>query len=451
MPGTFSYTPAAGAILVAGNNQSLSVAFTPTDTTDYTTATATATINVLPATPTISWAKPANIVYGAALSATQLDATASVPGTFSYTPAAGAILGVGNNQSLSVAFTPTDATDYTTATATATINVLPATPTISWAKPANIVYGAALSATQLDATASVSGTFSYTPAAGAILGVGNNQTLSVAFTPTDTTDYTTATATATINVLPATPTISWAKPANIVYGAALSATQLDATASVPGTFSYTPAAGAILGAGNNQTLSVAFTPTDTTDYTTATATATINVLPATPTISWAKPANIVYGAALSATQLDATASVPGTFRYTPAAGAILGAGNNQTLSAAFTPTDTTDYTTATATATINVLPATPTISWAKPANIVYGAALSATQLDATASVPGTFSYTPAAGASWAPATTRACRSPSRPPTRPTTPRPPRRRRSTSCQRRPRSPGPSRRTSSTARP
>ena len=96
------------------------------------------------------------------------------------------------------------------------------------------------------------------------------------------------------------PTITWANPANIVYGTALSATQLDATANVPGTFAYTPAAGTVLTAGNDQTLSVTFTPTDTTDYTTATATAFINVLQATPTITWANPANIVYGTALSA-------------------------------------------------------------------------------------------------------------------------------------------------------
>ena len=46
----------------------------------------------------------------------------------------------------------------------------------------------------------------------------------------------------------------------------MSATQLEATASVPGTFVYTPAAGTVLGAGNSQTLSVTFTPTDTADY-----------------------------------------------------------------------------------------------------------------------------------------------------------------------------------------
>jgi beta-glucanase (GH16 family) len=83
-----------------------------------------------PATPVITWATPAGIVYGTALSATQLDATASVPGTFVYTPAAGAVLAVGS-QILSVTFTPTDTTDYKTATGTATLMVNPTAPTIS--------------------------------------------------------------------------------------------------------------------------------------------------------------------------------------------------------------------------------------------------------------------------------------------------------------------------------
>ena len=67
-----------------------------------------------------------------------------------------------------------------------------------------------------------------------------------------------------------TPTITWSNPADIVYGTALDATQLDATASVPGTFAYSPAAGTVLKAGDTQTLSVTFTPTDTTDYTSTT-------------------------------------------------------------------------------------------------------------------------------------------------------------------------------------
>jgi hypothetical protein len=66
------------------------------------------------------------------------------------------------------------------------------------------------------------------------------------------------------------PTITWPTPVPIAYGTPLSGTQLDASANVAGTFVYTPPAGTVLGAGS-QTLSVLFTPTDTVDYTTATA------------------------------------------------------------------------------------------------------------------------------------------------------------------------------------
>jgi len=143
------------------------------------------------------------------------------------------------------------------------------------------------------------------------------------------------------------PAITWAAPAAITYGAALSSTQLDATANVPGSFSYSPAAGTILTAGT-QTLSVTFTPTDTKDYTTASATALLTVNQATPVITWPAPSDIVQGTALSATQLNATANTAGSFNYSPPSGTTMSSTGGFTLSTTFTPTDTTDYTTATA-------------------------------------------------------------------------------------------------------
>ncbi len=239
-----------------------------------------------------------------------------------------------------------------------------ATPGITWANPAAITYGTALGLTQLDATANVAGTFVYTPSAGAVLGAGT-QTLSVAFTPSDTTDYTSASATVTLVVNKATPVITWANPAAVTYGAALGPAQLDATANVAGTFVYTPAAGTVLGAGT-QMLSVAFTPSDTTDYASASATVTLVVNKAMPVVTWATPASITAGTALGATQLDATASVPGSFIYSPPAGTVLSAGN-QPLSVSFTPTDTVDYTNGSASVVLVVNPAgktTPVITWA---------------------------------------------------------------------------------------
>ena len=98
----------------------------------------------------------------------------------------------------------------------------------------------------------------------------------------------------------------------ITYGTPLSAAQLDATAivngiSVPGTFAYTPAVGTVLFAGSGQTLNVTFTPDDTTDFTTASGSTTIDVLKATPTIS-VSGADVTYDGMIHAATATITRS-----------------------------------------------------------------------------------------------------------------------------------------------
>jgi hypothetical protein len=332
--------------------------FTASDGT-LTTAT-TNSFKVTQGTPTISWASPAPITYGTALSATQLDATASVAGTFAYSPAVGTILSAGTNETLSVTFTPSDTTDYATASGSTTISVSQAASVVSWAKPSAIPFGTPLSSTQLDATANVPGSFVYSPAAGTLLGAGTGQVLNVTFTPADSVDYSSATGSTIIAIQRAAPVVTWSNPASIPYGTALGNTQLNATAGISGTFVYSPAAGTVLGLGSNQSLSVTFTPDDQTDYKAVTASVAINVVQATPVITWANPAPITYGTALGSAQLDATASVPGSFVYSPAAGTILNPGTGQTLGVSFTPSDTSDYTNASATVSIDVTGVTAT-------------------------------------------------------------------------------------------
>jgi hypothetical protein len=111
------------------------------------------------------------------------------------------------------------------------------------------------------------------------------------------------------------PTIAWPPPSPITNPTPLTAIQLDATANVPGTFVYTPAAGSVLPAGT-QTLKVTFTPTDTTDYNPATAVVSITVNPAPDAYVYvsAKPDNTgnveiyAYGAASDGT----LTAVPGS-------------------------------------------------------------------------------------------------------------------------------------------
>jgi hypothetical protein len=74
-----------------------------------------------------------------------------------------------------------------------------ATPSLTWNAPAAIGYGTALGASQFNASATVAGNFTYTPAVGTILPVGNH-TLNVVFTPADSGNYTIASLDASIQV-----------------------------------------------------------------------------------------------------------------------------------------------------------------------------------------------------------------------------------------------------------
>jgi hypothetical protein len=112
--------------------------------------------------------------------------------------------------------------------------------------------------------------------------------------------------------LPSTPAvITWANPADITYGTLLSATQLNATANVPGTFVYNPPVGARLQAGHAELLGVTFQPDDTIDYSYASTSVTINVNPKPLTVAGIMAENKVYDGTTAATFSTASASLVG--------------------------------------------------------------------------------------------------------------------------------------------
>lgn len=192
----------------------------------------------------------------------------------------------------------------------------------------------------------------------------------------------------------------------------LTSTQLSATTTVGGTWVYSPPAGTLLNAGNGQTLSVTFTPTDTTDYTTAAAQVTINVTPATPTFSNLTPSPFVsYGTVTLGGKLAAGAMIPsggtvtitaGTASATAAVasdGTFSAALNTQALNASTTPytisygfSGTANFATASdKSTTLTILPLAQTINFTPPASpVTYG--VSPITLSATASSGLAVSY-----------------------------------------------------------
>jgi Bacterial Ig-like domain (group 3) len=342
------------------------------------------------AQPVITW-QPAPFPYGP-LPVSVLNATATLfgspaTGTFVYTfVSGGATITAGQiypagTYPVQVAFTPSGTT--TPYTLGATLQINPATPVLTWATPAPIFTSTALSATQLDATAkgvtgaALPGAFVYNPAAGTTFAAGS-QVLKTTFTPTDTANYTTATAQVNIQVnAPTAASIAiHASAATITFGQSVMFTAVvtgtdgkpfsggTATFTVDGTgigsATIVNGSGSVTAAsvgGGTHQIGVSYTDSSTPQPLTNSTTLTVNK--ATPTLAWATPAAITASTALGGTQLDATATgvtaaaLPGAFAYTPASGTMLSVGAH-VLSTIFTPSDTVDYTTASAQVTIQV-------------------------------------------------------------------------------------------------
>lgn len=171
------------------------------------------------ATPIIRWATPADIFYGVALGEDQLNATADISGSFNYAPDDGAVLPAGD-QTLAVTFLPSDTTDYTSAMATVQLRVNRAAPALAWATPGEITYGTVLGAAQLNATADISGGFTYAPVVGTLLNAGPAQTLTATFAPDDTANYQGATISTLITVRPVNASITVSGYTGVYDGAA---------------------------------------------------------------------------------------------------------------------------------------------------------------------------------------------------------------------------------------
>ncbi len=245
----------------------------------------------------ISWQTPADIVYGTPLGSQQLNATANVPGVFTYNPPLGTLLNSGNGRILSVLFTPEDSVTFGPAATTVPINVLKAPQTVTFEDPGQKVFGDPPFAVTATASSGMQILYVVMSGPGRNTGNGNVITLTGAgvvvvraiqlgggnYLPAPYVDL-------SIIVEKATPVVTWPNPADIACGTPLGAAQLNATASVQGTFTYSPPAGTVLDVGA-QILNVTFLPTDSANYKTVTASVNLNVYKGEQTIWVGPPGN----------------------------------------------------------------------------------------------------------------------------------------------------------------
>jgi hypothetical protein len=269
-----SSSPQTVNLLESGNQEYSAGSFTQTDTTDYTLAPTASTDCVL------SSSGSGTVAIGGACALT----ASYTPTTFSVTTDTVTFTGNLSNAALT---TPSSIQLTLSGPATAPAS----TTTLGAFSPASPIYGqpVTLSATVAGATLAPAGsvvftvdssTYKATLVNGSASTVVNGLTAgshSVSAAYISSNGYASSTSsTASLLVGQATPIVTWAAPAAITYGTALSATQFDASASVGGTLTYSPLAGTVLGVGT-QTLSVLFTPSDKTDYQSVTQTVLLTV------------------------------------------------------------------------------------------------------------------------------------------------------------------------------
>ena len=369
--------------------------------TNYTLNLVSGILTIGESVATVSWTNPAPILYGTALSSLQLNATASIPGNFTYIPSLGTAPNSGTN-TLCVHFVPTDTADYGTITNTVTLLVLPAPMTVTAAN-ANRSYGQ----TNPIFTGTINGitngdnlTASYTCSAISNSPAGIYSIAPNLVDPDNRqTNYAITLINGTLTVAQTIPTILWTNPVPVIYGTSLCASQLNANASVPGTYAYTPTNGTILGVGTN-TISLAFTPSDALDFSPVTAAISLIVSPAQLTVTAANEsrsfgrenpsftgtiAGVTNGDNITATYICSATndSPPGQYSIMPQ---LMDPSGRQT-----------NYTISLINGTLTVAPTTPTIVWINPAPIVYGTPLGANELNAGTSTQGAFSYFPTNG------------------------------------------------------
>jgi glucuronoarabinoxylan endo-1,4-beta-xylanase len=146
---------------------------------------------------------------------------------------------------------------------------------------------------------------------------------------------------------------------------------LNARANVPGTYTYSPAAGVKPEVGV-QTLSLTFTPQDTSRYSASTVVRRLTVHKAQPPVRWDLPAAVLQGSALTPSQISTApyaiygiqgAADPAS--YMTADGRPLGTATTATAGSAlilatFVPRDTAHYTSSVISTTLTIKPASTT-------------------------------------------------------------------------------------------
>jgi hypothetical protein len=406
-----SYTTPVTAVDNSGASYSVSVS-----NVVNTASSRNASLTVTPLTPALAFAPVSTKIYGSAAFA--VGASSASAGAVSYSVVSGPATLAGNTVSVTgtgavvLAATQAAAGNYAAATATISFLVNPATPTLTFTQPpaATYTYGAA--AFPVIASSASNGAIHYTvtgPAtiAGNMISLTGTGSVIVTATQDATADYQTSTTSTTFVVNPATSTLAFTQAPAATYTYGATPFVVAASSISTGAIHYTVTGPATI-AGNTISLTgtgsvtVIASQDATADYKASTVSATFQVNPATPSLTFtqAPAATYTYGAASFG--VTASSASTGTIHYTVTGPATI-AGNMITLTGigAVTVTAsqdaTADYNAATVSSMFQVNAATPTLAFTSAPSGSISFSSSAFVVAAQSNSAGAITYTVVSG------------------------------------------------------
>lgn len=332
-----------------------------------------------------TWEEFEQLKYPCRLKREHFDCKSDIEGAFEFEPGIGSNLTVGKH-TLIVTFLPNDE-EVESQCIRREVEVMKATPEVSWKPPTYINEGTPLGRKQLNAACInlPGGEYNYTPDIRTTFEVGEF-VLRCVYEPEPEyrKNYGNCVLEVPLKVVPMiTPTMVWPPLEPISYEDVISKENI-MTATTPGfdgRIAYDPPEGTLLQAGPDQLVKAMFTPYNRNEIRLASLEQLLTVKKAIPRIEWPQPAPIYTGTELSEAQLNATndlvPSETALYRYDPPFGASLEPGE-RTLSLTFTPDEKLlkNYEVSTYTRTLTVLPKKePIIDWAGGAEmlvIFYG-------------------------------------------------------------------------------
>lgn len=341
VPGIHSYSPALGFVPTAAGTVSVTDVFTPTDQVTYSVVSKTVSITVNPAPETITVTGTTKVFNGTDQEPNISTSPAGLPTSRTYNGVSSPLPNGAGSYSYSVG---NASPNYTAATVSGTFTITKGTVVIN-ASSSNVLFDNLQHPVFPTTTPNVPGlviTYDGSSTPSSSVGVHNIHIVLV------NNDWQATPVDVTMTIVASSASIFNSNLSQAYTGFPLSIT---VTTNPPGLAHTTTYNGSPTSPTNKGTYTVVSTITDGVH--TGTATDNFVITGVTPTVTWNRPASIPLGTMLSAVQLNAVASVAGTYSYLPPLGAILNVGTQQ-LSLLFTPTDS-NYNSVTKTTLITVI------------------------------------------------------------------------------------------------